>query len=106
MSDKVRENLSFFRLLLDTNQLQRKALLDTLSESQTNLISEIIFNLLYVLPIHAKERKALQRKVFLKDIAKIKRSYKYRKTRIRKNRLQVLKLLDMYKEGLSQMVYH
>lgn len=105
MSAKIKDNLSFFRLLLETSSLQRKALLDTLSESQVNLISELVFNLLYVLPIQVKARKSLQRKTYLKDIAKIKRTYKYRKSKIRRNRAHIIKLLEAYKQDLLGLVY-
>ena len=105
MLAKIKDNLSFFRLLLETDTAQQKAILDTITERQANLISELVFNLLHVLPIQAKARKSLQRKTFLKDIAKIQRTYKYRKSRIRKNRAQLVRLLETYKQELLQLVY-
>ena len=103
MSTRIRDNSSFFRLMLSTHLAQQKALLDTISEKQTNLISELLFNLLFVLPLKEKEQKALRRKQYLKDLSKIKRSFKYRKSKIKVYKTQLVKLLDTYKTQLMDM---
>lgn len=89
--------------MLSTHLAQQKALLDTISEKQTNLISELLFNLLFVLPLKEKEQKALRRKQYLKDLSKIKRSFKYRKSKIKVYKTQLVKLLDTYKTQLMDM---
>lgn len=103
MSSRIRDNLAFLRLLLTTHVSQQKALLDSISESQANLISELLFNLLFVLPLNDKQQKALRRKQYLKDLSKIKRSFKYRKAKIKVYKNQLVKLLDTYKSQLLDL---
>ena len=103
MSTRIRDNSSFLKLILNTHSPQQKALLDTISQEQANFISELVFNLLFVLPLKEKERKSLLRKQYLKDIAKIKRSFKYRKAKIKAYKIQLLKLMDTYKSQLMDM---
>ena len=105
MSSRIRKNTSFLSLLLTTHPTQQKALLDSVTESQANLISELVFNLLFVLPLKAKEQSSLRRKDFLKDLSKIKRSFKYRKAKIKTYKKQLLKVLDTYKTQLLDMVH-
>lgn len=104
MSPRIKNNASFLHLFLTSTLPQQKALLDTITEPQTDLISEIIHNLLYEVPIDAKERKRLLRRSTLKDIAKIKRANKYRRNKIKAYKKQLIKILESYAENILQML--
>ncbi len=96
MAERVRENQHFFHLLLSTHPHQKKALLQTITNEQIDFLSEVFHNLLYVLPLTEKERKPLSRKKYLAQIGNIKRSYPYRKARIKKHSKQLIQILENY----------
>ena len=103
MSARLQNNGDFFRLLLQTHLPQQKALLSSLSPGQVDLLTEVMHNILYVVPLLEKERKALQRKKILKEISVIKRSQTYRKKRMQTQKVQLLKVLAAYKDKLLEM---
>ena len=104
MSDRIRDNSSFLRLLLTTHSSQQKALLDTLSDEQVDLLSEVIYNILYTVPIPNNTRKKLQRKKYLKDIARIKRSRAFRRRHVRGKKRDIIKLLDTFAKELVTLI--
>lgn len=104
MSRALSENGSYLKLLLESHPKQQKALLDTASKQQVDLLSEILYNLLYVVPIDEAHRKRLLKKSYLKDIAKHNRSYAYRKRRIITRKLDLIKLLMTYSHELLQLL--
>lgn len=62
MSQRIKKNISFLQLLLNTHKSQKKALLDTISTEQLKTIGEIALNILHgVLPLSANQKKALSR---------------------------------------------
>ena len=88
-------------LLLSTFPAQQKALLDTASHEQVDLISEVVHNIVNVVPLPHGERKSLSRRKYLKDISNIKRSVKHRKSIIRDNKKKLLDLLATYSPQLK-----
>ena len=104
MSTRVDRNRTFLQLLLTTHLSQQKALLDTASPQQIDLISELLYNILYVVPLSEKERKSLQRKRFLKDVSKIKRSANFRRKKVRARKAELLKLLHQYSKNILSLL--
>lgn len=100
MSSRIKNNVDFFRLLLQTQLPQQKALLQSLTPEQVDLLTEIVWNLLNSVPLPDKEKKGLQRKKYLKDISLLKRSHKYRKRRLNANKKQIIKILNTYMQPL------
>lgn len=101
MSTRLKENVHFFRLLLSAEKSQQRALMQTVSDSQTNLLSEVLYNFLNHFPIEQTVRKRLLRKTYLRDIANLKRSIKFRKARIKKHTRDILSLLMQYRAPLD-----
>lgn len=59
----MRDNSAFLQLLINCHKKQRRAILQTLSERQLRVLSEIILNLLRGnIPISSKEKRKLFRK--------------------------------------------
>ena len=96
MTTRLRENEIFARLMLTTSRQQQKAILDTLTDEQVGVITEILYNLLYVVPMNDRERKSLLRKKIYKDIANVKRSHRFRRSKIRASIQQLLNLINNY----------
>ena len=103
MADRLRKNGDFFKLLLQTHLPQQKALMNSLSGQQVDLLTEVVHNILYIVPLAEKERKVLLRKKFLKEISVMKRSQKYRKKRMQTQKVQLLKVLLSYKDKLLEV---
>lgn len=106
MSKRLRDNLHFFQLLLAAEKPQQRALLHTLSDSQTLLLSEVIYNFLNNFPIEQGVKKRLNRRAFLRDIANAKRSVKFRKAKLKKHKKDILNLLMQYKAPLDAVSSH
>ena len=104
MSQRLHQNQPFLELLLSTHDIQKRALLDTLSPQQVNLISELIYNILYTVPIQNQERKTLQRRKYFKEIAKIKRSIQHRKKLIKKHKKELFKVLARYRANIVSLL--
>ncbi len=96
MTSRLRENESFARLMLTTSRQQQKAILDTLTDEQVAVITEILYNLLYVVPMNDRERKSLLRKKVYKDIANAQRSHRFRRSKIRASMQQLLNVINNY----------
>ena len=71
--------------------------------AQVALISEMVWNLLYHLPITAESRKALLRKKGLKDVANFKRTLRFRKVKIIKHLKDVIDILEKYHKKLMHI---
>lgn len=104
MAERVLKNQHFFHLLLTTHLPQKKALLQSLTNDQVDFLSEVFYNLLHVLPLTEKERKPLLRKKYLTQIGNIKRSYPYRKVRIKKYSKQLIQTLENYTRQFKGML--
>lgn len=103
MSSRLRSNLHYLNLLLDSHKPQQKALLLTASNDQLDFISELIHNILFVVPITDKSRKALHRRKYLLEIANIKRSHNYRRQRVKRKALAILDLINEYQRELRSV---
>ena len=103
MSARIKNNADFFRLLLQTHPAQQKLLLQSVSAAQTDLLTEIAWNLLHVVPLPPKEKKALARKKFLRELSVLKRSSKYRQKRVTANKVQIIKILQTYAAKLVEL---
>ena len=60
---RVKENASFLKLLLTTSRQQQRVLLDTATSGQVDALTEILHNLLHVVPISDSERNSIKRKI-------------------------------------------
>ena len=92
MTSKLKQNEHFIHLILEAPLKQKNALLHSISPQQVDAITEVIYNLLYVIPLPTTEHKKLHRKKAFKEIAKTNRSIKYRRDRIKKIRNRLLLL--------------
>ena len=103
MSSRVKDNIHFFNLLLVAHPAQQKALLTTASNQQLDFLSELMHNIKFTLPLTAEQRKRLQRKTFLTELANIKRSYNFRKQRAKRYAPQLIKLFSEFAAPLRQV---
>ena len=59
--DRLKKHLPFLQLLLNTDMLQQKALLKTMSDAQLSTLSEVAHNLIHwVLPFNSRHIKKLK----------------------------------------------
>ena len=103
MSPRVKDNIHFFHLLLTAHPAQQRALLTTASNDQLDFLSEVIHNIVFTLSDNPKDRKRLQRKTFLTELANIKRSYNFRRQRAKRYTSQLVKLLAEFATPLQQI---
>lgn len=87
MSQRIRKNITFLKLLLSTHRSQKKALLNTISSEQLKAIGEIALNILHgVIPLTAYQKKVLSRyKDAIRLIGHKSKSQKRKKTALVKN---------------------
>ncbi len=102
--NRLKENENYLKLLLSTSNQQQKALLETITDKQVDLLTEVIYNLLHVVPIPSRERNSLLRKKILKELAKVTRSHKYRHMRVRVNKKLIVDTLLRYSDQLLNTV--
>lgn len=104
MRGNLLEQRDYLSLLLKTSSLQQKALIDTITDEQVLLLSEIALNLLQ-LDLGYKGKKFLKSKVpLLKQVANTKRTEKFRGRIIRRNRLAILRILNFFKDPLLSLI--
>ncbi len=102
--NRLKENENYLKLLLSTSNQQQKALLETITDKQVDLLTEVIYNLLHVVPIPSRERNSLLRKKILKELAKVTCSHKYRRMRVRVNKKLIVDTLLRYSDQLLNTV--
>ena len=80
MSQLLRNNWSYLKLIMITSRVQRKALSDTMTMQQSKAIGELAANILYgVLPISTHYKKKLHRyKTFITQLADRRTSQRQR----------------------------
>lgn len=100
----MNDNKAYFKLLLTAHPLQKRALLLSSNNEQLDLISEILHNILNTLPLEAAQKRQLNRRKYLSEIANIKRSHKYRRDRVKKFKCKLLKLLEDHSEQLGELL--
>lgn len=101
---RVKDNISYFDLLLNAHPLQKKALLSSSSDPQLDLLSEVLHNILKTLPLTLDEQRSLNRRRYLQEIAAIRRTHKYRRQRVKKHKLQIIKVLEQYSRELNDLI--
>lgn len=100
----LEDHRDYLSLLLNTSPIQQKALIDTITEGQVLLLSEIALNLLQ-LEVGYKGKKFLKSKTeLLQQLANKKRTEKFKARIIRNNRLSVLRILHFFKEPLLSLL--
>ena len=104
MVNTLEEYADLLSVLLKAELIQKKAILDTLDSGQVDFIGEIIHNFLNNFPIDKKELRKLIRRNTIKDIANFKRSNRFRKTLIKKNKKIISELLTKYRDNLMSLV--
>ena len=91
----------FLHLLLTTDSKQQKALINTISSDQVDLVSELLYNVINVVELSKKQRGVVKTKTkSLKAAANPKLTNKRRKTIIIKHKIQLLKLVKLLKDEL------
>lgn len=104
MVNLLNSQSDFLSLLLKTGKQQRRAILDTLSDSQLNLLGEIFYNLINTFPISQSEKNSLSKKRFVKVLTDFKKRPKLRHTVAKKNKKQIEDILLKYKDNLLSLV--
>lgn len=105
MSDHIRLNSDFLNLLLHTDTRQQRALLKTITDWQTDALSEIFYNLAHVTPLNNEEKKRLKKHLrVIKSIANIDRHRQQRKLGIKRKREQVIKILMIVRQSIADLI--
>lgn len=104
MSSRLQKNKDFLTILLKTDDLQGRALLDTLNANQVYVLSEIAYNLL--LMKHSKQTLGKLKKYnhILKKLSDKKITVNTKKLLASKYRKQLLAVLHMFKNQLLRML--
>jgi hypothetical protein len=106
MSELLLRNQHFLNFLLSENGRQQSAVLSLITPEQTDAITEIVHNAL-ILPKSSLEQSEVdKRKQVYNKIGNSKLSYKTRRGLIRKHRILILRLLDLFKERLLEVLTH
>ena len=101
MSALLEANWPFINLLLGTSRKQQLVLLDNLTDSQIDLISEIFFNLWNIVELHPGQQKFLKRRAgAISDLAQISSSRKFRQATIKRLKAPVLAVLGEVSENI------
>lgn len=94
MSQRLKKNKTYLRLLLEAHKAQQKALLRTINVEQLKTIGEIALNILGgVVPLTPSQKKALTRyRNIVRLLADKKTSQRKKKISLEKN-IKALKIL-------------
>lgn len=104
MSKALDENRCFLNLFLSTTPSQQRALIESLTESQAQLIGEIAFNLPR-LPLDTSERKFLKSRIpLLQVLANKKKSAKVKARIIKENRIPITRILNYFSSKLKGLL--
>lgn len=104
MSELLSDNSDFLGLLLKTSPKQQKALLDSITASQAQLIGEIFLNILDIEHDDA-DYKFLKNKVLvLEKLANNSLSARFRRGYIKKHKSIILKIINYFKDNLQKVL--
>ena len=103
MADVREEHLDLLSVLLKASLAQKKAILDTLDDSQVNFIRDLVFNFLKTFPLDRKVKSKLFRKKGLLSISNPKTSARHSKTLIKKYKKNIIDLITKYKDKLMTL---
>ena len=104
MEHRLKNNASFFNLLVNSDKSQKRALLDTVSQEQADFVAELLHNFIHSFPIPTAEKKKLARKKIFADVINLKRSYKFRKGKIKKCKKEIILLIEKYNKQLKSLL--
>lgn len=104
MVNALLEYSDFLSVLLKAELIQKKAILDTLDPGQVDFIGELVYNFLNTFPIAKAELRKLIRKNTFKEIANFKKTNRYRKTIIKKNKKIIAELLSKNRDNLITLI--
>ena len=94
-------NYHFINLLLNTDRIQQFALLETLTKSQIDLLTEIFFNLWSVVELDESQQKFMKRRGdSLHSLSQVNRSRRNRYNTIKHMRKRVLDILLAVKDNI------
>ena len=98
MSALLFRNWDFINFFFSTELKQQKLLLRNLTDSQTDLISEIFFNLAHVVHLNPEQQKFIKRKlVAIKQLSQINKSRSNRREVIKKYCTPAINILNEVK---------
>jgi hypothetical protein len=103
MSQRIKDNNHFINLLLNTNKKQSIALIKSIDRSQTDALTEIIYNIFNLSMNHKVLQKLNKRKALFKKVTN-KKSYSRRKQIIYKHRYQIIDTLNLVKDKLMKII--
>jgi hypothetical protein len=103
MSQRIKGNSHFLHLILNTDRDQSLALLKTLTRSQTDALTEIIYNI-FNLPLKSNIKIQLNKRKKLYNKLTNKKSFIIRKQLINKHRRQILQTLKLIKNNLIKVL--
>ena len=86
----------FLKLLLATEPVQQKALLQTVTRDQAHTLVEIAFNLSRLVDLGPQQR-------FISHLGKQNHTLRYKRSLIRKYATRLLKVLNAHKERLLEL---
>lgn len=104
MSELIRKNRNFLSLILSTSQEQQKAIINSITDNQALLLSEIFLN---ILELEHSERdfRFLKSKVGVLDkLAKHKFSKRSKRGFVKKHKLVILRILLHFKDELQELL--
>ena len=104
MSNLLQKHKDFLTLLLTTDNLQARALLDTLTTNQVYVLSEIAYNILLMKHSKAILEKLKKHNHILKKLSNKKLTAYTKKKLLSKYRKQTLILLHLFKKQLLQLL--
>ena len=105
MSELLSENRDFLNLILDTESSQKRSLTQSITKKQVDAISEIFFNLNSI-SFTGNDAKFLNKKKrnFMKKIGNKKLSFGFRRRKLNKEFLLMVKILSYFKPELKKLI--
>lgn len=104
MSALLANNYAFIQLLLNTTPKQQKVLLDNLTDQQTDLISEIVFNLSEVIKLSPELHQTMKKRMkTVKALSKIYQSRQRRRSEIKRHKRPLMAILEQARSNLLGM---
>ena len=102
----MQSNKSFLQLLLSNNdKRQQNGLMQTISLEQLNVLGEIFYNLLNIVPLDKKEEKIVKKKKkILQKLSLLSKSYNSRRKLLLANKSALLKTLLSFKDKLLHVI--
>lgn len=98
-------NSTFLNFLLTTDFKQQKVIMNNLTDSQSDALSEVFFNILNNIQLSPDDFKFMKRKIkVLKELSKVNRSRNYRKRMFKKYKVPAIAILDQTRTSILQLL--